>query len=93
MRGYLDGDRLTASAYDGGWFRTGDLARELPDGRVELRGRLKDLINRGGNKVAPAEIELAIGPQLPVGRTGKADRGQLRSASRSVTHRPGKAPP
>lgn len=61
MRGYLDDAELTRAAFDGDWFRTGDLALELGDGRVALRGRTKDLISRGGNKVTPAEVELAIG--------------------------------
>ena len=57
MRGYLDAPALTAAAFDGGWFRTGDLGRLRPDGRVELVGRKKELIVRGGIKIAPAEVE------------------------------------
>jgi long-chain acyl-CoA synthetase len=40
-----------------GWIRTGDIAEINKDGTVSLRGRIKDLINRGGNKVAPIEVE------------------------------------
>jgi acyl-CoA synthetase (AMP-forming)/AMP-acid ligase II len=57
MRGYLDAPELTAAAFDDGWFRTGDLARSRADGRVELVGRAKDLIIRGGNKISPLELE------------------------------------
>ena len=57
MRGYLDAPALTAAAFDDGWFRTGDLGRLRPDGRVELVGRRKELIVRGGIKIAPAEVE------------------------------------
>ena len=49
----LDPQRLTA----GGFVRTGDLARIDGDGFVWLEGRLGDLINRGGHKVYPAEVE------------------------------------
>jgi acyl-CoA synthetase (AMP-forming)/AMP-acid ligase II len=57
MLGYLDAPEATAAAFDGGWFRTGDLARERPDGRIELVGRAKDLILRAGNKISPLELE------------------------------------
>ena len=60
MRGYLDAPELTAAAYQDGWFRTGDLAREVDGQVVELMGRLKEVISRGGNKVTPAEIEQSI---------------------------------
>ncbi|MDE0664093.1 MAG: fatty acid--CoA ligase family protein [Acidimicrobiaceae bacterium] len=49
----LDPRRLTA----GGFVRTGDLARIDGDGFVWLEGRLSDLINRGGHKVFPSEVE------------------------------------
>ncbi|MEP6559286.1 MAG: long-chain fatty acid--CoA ligase [Burkholderiales bacterium] len=59
MAGYLDRPELTAAAYQDGWFKTGDLARVLDAGYVELMGRQKELIGRGGNKVTPVEIEQA----------------------------------
>ena len=40
-----------------GWLRTGDLVRLRPDGAVEIIGRLKEMINRGGTTLAPVEIE------------------------------------
>jgi cyclohexanecarboxylate-CoA ligase len=43
-----------------GWFRTGDLADMDGDGNVRLRGRIKDIINRGGVKFNPAEVEAII---------------------------------
>ncbi len=43
-----------------GWYRTGDLGRLDPEGRLYLVGRLKELVNRGGLKVAPGEIEAAL---------------------------------
>jgi acyl-CoA synthetase (AMP-forming)/AMP-acid ligase II len=57
MAGYLDDPTQTAAAFVDGYFRTGDLATVRSDGYVELVGRSKDVISRGGNKVAPLEIE------------------------------------
>ena len=55
--GYADGadlsDRLTAD----GWFRTGDVGRIDDDGFVWVEGRVSDMINRGGLKVFPGEVE------------------------------------
>lgn len=138
MNGYLDEPALTAAAFSDGWFRTGDLARSVGNEMVELMGRSKEIISRGGNKVTPVEIEqvlcahpdivaaMAVGvadpvlgerihalvvmkrgaavdpsmlrqflsdklerfkqpdayyilDELPLGRTGKADRGGLKS--------------
>jgi long-chain acyl-CoA synthetase len=57
MLGYLDNLALTEASFDGGYFRTGDLARLTADGAVALIGRAKDIISRGGNKIAPLEID------------------------------------
>ena len=57
MLGYLDMPDETTRTMAGGWLRTGDVARIEPDGAVTLIGRLKELINRGGNKVSPLEVE------------------------------------
>jgi long-chain acyl-CoA synthetase len=57
MLGYLDNPALTAASFDGEYFKTGDLARLRADGRVELIGRSKDIVSRGGNKIAPLEID------------------------------------
>ena len=57
MLGYLDQPEATAAALPDSWLRTGDIAKEAGEGRVALIGRLKELINRGGNKVSPLEIE------------------------------------
>jgi long-chain acyl-CoA synthetase len=60
MNGYLDEPEMTRSALADGFFRTGDLARVRDDGRVELVGRIKDLINRGGAKVSPLELDRVL---------------------------------
>jgi cyclohexanecarboxylate-CoA ligase len=55
---YLDRPDLTAAAMtEDGWYRTGDLATIDGDGYLRLTGRVKDIINRGGEKVPVAEIE------------------------------------
>ena len=57
MSGYLDNPQLTAASFDAGFFRTGDIARLTAAGYVELVGRANDIISRGGNKIAPLEID------------------------------------
>ena len=142
MAGYLGDEALAEAAFDGDWFRTGDLAFADHDGYVSIAGRRKDVMVRGGNKITPLEVERALascpgvaaalvvglpdavlgqrihalliaapdavvdaeavrqaladrlekfkhpdmcylGSELPVGRTGKVDRGQLQVLLRS----------
>jgi len=61
MLGYLDNQELTNASFDGDFFRTGDLARMTPGGYVELIGRAKEIISRGGIKIAPLEIDNLLG--------------------------------
>jgi cyclohexanecarboxylate-CoA ligase len=57
FRGYTD-PSLDADAFTpDGWFRTGDRGHLRPDGHVEVTGRIKDLIIRKGEKIAPLELE------------------------------------
>lgn len=58
--GYLDAPELNQAAFVDGWFRTGDIGSLDEDGFLSLHGRLSELINRGGEKIAPAEIESAL---------------------------------
>jgi cyclohexanecarboxylate-CoA ligase/acyl-CoA synthetase len=59
--GYLDNPGDTSRAFtEDGWFRTGDLALIDEAGNVQLTGRLKDVINRGGVKFNPADAEALI---------------------------------
>ena len=55
--GYFDDDALTAQSFFGLWFRTGDLGHIDDDGYVHVEGRLKEIINRGGEKISPREID------------------------------------
>jgi acyl-CoA synthetase (AMP-forming)/AMP-acid ligase II/acyl carrier protein len=57
MQGYLDDPEANRAAFAGNWFRTGDVGRLDEDGFLRLTGRAKEMINRGGEKVAPVEIE------------------------------------
>ncbi|MFF0772733.1 class I adenylate-forming enzyme family protein [Nonomuraea wenchangensis] len=60
MLGYVR-EQLNAHAFTpDGWFRTGDLGSLAADGQVRITGRLKDVINRGGEKFSAREIEEAI---------------------------------
>lgn len=55
--GYADGSDLSDRITDDGYVRTGDLARIDAEGFVWIEGRLSEMINRGGNKVYPTEVE------------------------------------
>ncbi len=59
--GYLGQPELTASMLADGWFRTADLGRWLPGGLLAIRGRADDVINTGGEKVVPGEVEAVLG--------------------------------
>ena len=57
MTGYLDDGVANRESFRDGWFRTGDLGRIDADGYLFLTGRAKDIINRGGEKISPHEVE------------------------------------
>ncbi|WP_183245931.1 non-ribosomal peptide synthetase [Bradyrhizobium sp. cir1] len=56
-RGYHNDEAATQAAFRNGWFRTGDLGYLDADGYLFIVGRIKDVINRGGQKVSPLEVE------------------------------------
>jgi 2,3-dihydroxybenzoate-AMP ligase len=61
IRGYWRAPEHNATAFtEDGFYRTGDIVRRTPTGHLVVEGRAKDQINRGGEKVAPAEIENII---------------------------------
>jgi len=61
MRGYLSDAEASARAFtDGGWLRPGDAGWIDREGKLRVAGRLDDLINTGGEKVWPAEVEAAL---------------------------------
>jgi acyl-CoA synthetase (AMP-forming)/AMP-acid ligase II len=55
--GYANNPSANAEAYRNGWFRTGDLGFLDPEGYLTISGRLKEIINRGGEKITPREID------------------------------------
>lgn len=58
--GYENDEDANRAAFRDGWFRTGDIGHIDRDGFVYLLGRQTDIINRGGMKVAPSEVESAL---------------------------------
>ncbi|HEX2938174.1 MAG TPA: AMP-binding protein [Ruminiclostridium sp.] len=58
MKGYFKNDEATRKAVDeNGWLHTGDIVTKDADGYLSIIGRIKDIIIRGGENIAPAEIE------------------------------------
>ncbi|MBO0689839.1 MAG: AMP-binding protein, partial [Candidatus Dormibacteraeota bacterium] len=57
MRGYLGDPEATSAALRGGWLHTGDLGALSEEGALRIAGRSKELINRGGEKIAPRLVE------------------------------------
>ena len=57
MRGYFNDPEATALAMRGGWFHSGDAAVVHPDGYIEIRDRLKDVIISGGENISTVEVE------------------------------------
>ena len=57
MAGYENNTMANAEAFSNGWFRTGDQGMLDDDGYLTITGRLKEIINRGGEKIAPREID------------------------------------
>ena len=57
MTGYENDPAANAAALRDGWYRTGDLGRFDADGYLYVTGRIKEMINRGGEKVSPREVD------------------------------------
>jgi acyl-CoA synthetase (AMP-forming)/AMP-acid ligase II len=60
MREYENNPKANADAFYDGWFRTGDQGVMDDDGYVSITGRLKEIINRGGEKISPREVDEII---------------------------------
>jgi acyl-CoA synthetase (AMP-forming)/AMP-acid ligase II len=56
-RGYQNNPQANESAFASGWFRTGDQGVVDEEGYLRLTGRLKEIINRGGEKISPREVD------------------------------------
>jgi acyl-CoA synthetase (AMP-forming)/AMP-acid ligase II len=60
VRGYLANPSATEQTFTDGWLHTGDLGSLSEAGELSLRGRIKELINRGGEKISPERVELVL---------------------------------
>ncbi|KAJ9172585.1 hypothetical protein P3X46_015802 [Hevea brasiliensis] len=60
MSGYFKDLEETEKAFRGGWFRSGDLAVKHPDGYIEVKDRLKDIIISGGENISTVEVETVL---------------------------------
>ena len=58
--GYENNPEANAKAFTNGWFRTGDEGVMDEHGFLKLTGRLKEIINRGGEKISPLEVDVAL---------------------------------
>ena len=57
MKGYLKNPQATEEAFAGGWFHSGDLAVQYPDGYIKIKDRSKDIIISGGENISSIEVE------------------------------------
>jgi acyl-CoA synthetase (AMP-forming)/AMP-acid ligase II len=83
--GYENNPRPTPRPLSHGWFRTGDQGTMDADGYLTLTGRLKEIINRGGEKVSRARST-----RVPDGPPGGGPGGDLRDAARQAGRRRGR---
>jgi fatty-acyl-CoA synthase len=60
MSGYFEDEKATSTAFEGGWFHSGDIAIWHPDGYIELQDRAKDVIISGGENISSQEVEKVI---------------------------------
>jgi acyl-coenzyme A synthetase/AMP-(fatty) acid ligase len=62
MLGYFDAPEATAARFEGAWFLTGDLGAMDAQGHITYMGRADDMMNAGGFRVSPLEVEAALSP-------------------------------
>ncbi|GFZ15342.1 AMP-dependent synthetase and ligase family protein [Actinidia rufa] len=65
-KGYKNNPEANKSAFRFGWFHTGDLGFIDPEGYLHLVGRIKELINRGGEKISPIEVDAVLLSHLDI---------------------------
>ena len=86
MPGYYLNPEATADAFRGGWFHSGDLGVMHPDGYIELRDRVKDIVISGGENISTIEVEQALVSHpgvLEAAVIGIPDEGGARARRRS----------
>ena len=89
MLGYWNRPEETAAAFRGEWFVTGDRAVMRADGAIVSRGRADDLLNAGGYRVSPAEIEAVL---LAIPPSPRRPPSSSPSAPASRSSRPSTSP-
>jgi acyl-CoA synthetase (AMP-forming)/AMP-acid ligase II len=90
--GYLNNPRANSASFVDGWFRSGDLGSKDADGYLFVRGRLKEIINRGGEKISPEDIDAALlsNPKvLDAASFGESDALYGENVQAAVILRPG----
>lgn len=92
MRGYERNPDANAAAFVNGWLRTGDQGYRDEDGYFFLTGRLKEIINRGGEKIAPREVDETLLDHPSVAQAvtfGVPDRQLGETVAAAVVLKPG----
>jgi len=90
--GYLNNPHANSASFVDGWFRSGDLGSVDADGYLYVRGRLKEIINRGGEKISPGEIDAVLlsNPKvLEAASFGESDAIYGENVQAAVILRPG----
>ena len=90
--GYLNNPEANSASFVGGWFRSGDLGSRDADGYIFVRGRLKEIINRGGEKISPGDIDAVLlsNPKvLEAASFGESDAIYGENVQAAVILRPG----
>jgi acyl-coenzyme A synthetase/AMP-(fatty) acid ligase len=73
MLGYLNAPDEAAARFRGDWFLTGDLGAMAVDGQISYLGRDDDMMNAGGYRVSPLEVEIALAGHPGVTQVGVAE--------------------
>jgi oxalate---CoA ligase len=90
--GYLNNPHANSASFVDGWFRSGDLGSVDADGYLYVRGRLKEIINRGGEKISPGDIDAVLlsNPKvLEAASFGESDAIYGETVQAAVILRPG----
>ena len=67
-KGYLNNPEANKTSFtEEGFFRTGDQGKKDQDGYIVITGRIKELINKGGEKISPVELDNAVAQNVAVG--------------------------
>jgi acyl-CoA synthetase (AMP-forming)/AMP-acid ligase II len=90
--GYLNNPAANAASFVDDWFRSGDLGHKDAEGYLYVTGRIKEIINRGGEKISPDEIDAALlsNPKvLEAASFGESDAMYGEAVKAAVLLRPG----